>query len=241
MSVAVAGPGLGWRPFATTHDERNDRLVKRSCLPTRTALVVLATLLALPLAPTALPVEAKKQSRTATRTFDNAAPIRLPFGLSEPHPATLYPSPIKVKGLKGKVLDVNLRLNDLTHAFPSDIEMLLVGPNGQTAIVMAGVGGNSGVEDATLRLDDEATEPLPVAAPLQSGTFRPTNASGGAIAFLDPAPQASANTALSVFDGTNANGRWLLFVQDQFQADTGVFDDGWELEITTKAKARKKR
>ena len=43
--------------------------------------------------------------------------------------------------MKGKIRDVNLRLNDLQHTFPDDVHVLLVGPGGQTAI--DGVGGRA--------------------------------------------------------------------------------------------------
>ena len=69
----------------------------------------------------------------------------------------------------------------------------------------------------TLRLDDEAEEPLPAAAGLQSGAFRPTTAAGSAVAFLSEAPQTTGSAALSAFDGSNPNGTWRLNRQKQIQ------------------------
>jgi subtilisin-like proprotein convertase family protein len=210
---------------------------------TRIALVVLAALLALPMAQSASPVGAKNRSRTITRTFSNTSDITVLTGNDSPLPASnRYPSPIAVDGLKGKIRDVNLRLNDLDHPIPSDVEVLLVGPGGQTAVVMAHVGGSLEAADVSLRLDDEAAAPLPNVG-LQSGAFRPTNNLGTPLAFNAPAPPVtSANAALSVFDGSNPNGTWRLFVQDAYgPTNGGEFGDGWELEITAKANAKKKR
>ena len=210
---------------------------------TRLVFLVLAALLALPLAPTASPVEAKKRPRTVTRTFDNAAVIALPNASASPAAAALHPSAIAVRGLRGTIRDVNVRLNDLTHTFPSDVQVLLVGPDGQTAIVMAVVGGAADVSGVSLRLDDEATAALPETT-LQTGTFRPTNVSGNAIALKPPAPAPSqdGNAALSVFDRTGPNGTWHLFVQDDAAVtDPGQFAGGWDLKITVKGKKEKKR
>ncbi|MGH2615506.1 MAG: hypothetical protein ACRDJC_09730 [Thermomicrobiales bacterium] len=208
----------------------------------RIALIVLAALLALPLAPTAAPVAAKNRSRTVTKTFRNTAPISLLIAPGSPVSAALYPSPIAVSGLKGTVRDVNVRLDRLSHDDTDEVHVLLVGPGGQTAIVMADAGGAPAI-GVTLGLDDEADAPLAKGA-LHPGTFLPTNINDAAIAFNAPAPTASANAALSVFDGTDPNGTWRLFVQDDNgPKDSGAFAGGWELEITAKAKAknRKKR
>jgi subtilisin-like proprotein convertase family protein len=211
--------------------------------PTRIALVALTALLALPAISADQPVAAKARLRTVTRTFPafsgadllntpNTSPVSASVG---------YPTQIVVDGLKGGIRDVNVRITGLAHATPDDVEMLLVGPEGQTAIIMADVGGTTAAADLSLRLDDEAATPLPDNTPLQSGTFRPTNAENTAIAFNPPAPIATANAALSTFDGTDPNGTWRLFVQDD-NAPTGVgYFTGWELEIKAKAKVKKGR
>ena len=215
----------------------------------RFVLVALAALLpALPIAETASPVEAKRRPRTVTRTFRNTAPITLPKTSSiDPVAADLYPSPITVSGLKGAIRDVNLRLNDLDHTYLAEVRVLVVGPGGQTAIVMADIAGADDADGTTLRLDDEAKAPLPaVDAPgdtLLSGDYRPANHSINPVIFAAPAPPVmGANSALSTFDGANPNGTWRLFVMDSHGfAFPGSFAGGWELEITTKVKAKKKK
>jgi hypothetical protein len=207
----------------------------------RILLVALAALLALPLAQTASPVEAKKRSRAVTRTFRSSAPIEIPYSTQvDPIAADPYPATIEVNGLRGTIRDVNLTLHGLYHYTPSDLDVVLVGPRGQTAVVMARVGKFASLpEEETLRLDDEAAASLPASAELQSGAYRPTNL-GGAIAFPAPAPETGANAALSVFDGSNPNGAWRLFVVDEDATDEyGAIKGGWSLEI--KARVKKKR
>ena len=210
-------------------------------VPTRIALIALAALLALPAISIDAPVAAKGRQRTVTRTF-RGLPVEL-ITTSNNSPvsaSTGYPTQITVDGLKGKIRDVNVRITNLDHARPDDLELLLVGPQGQTAIVLADVGGTTLITDVTLRLDDEAATLLPDASTLQSGSFRPTNATGAAITFNPPAPSANASAVLSVFDGTDPNGTWRLFAQDD-DAPTGIgFFDSWALEITAKVKKRKR-
>jgi subtilisin-like proprotein convertase family protein len=206
--------------------------MSNSMMRTRVALVVLAALLTLPVAQWASPGAAKPRSKTVTRTFANTGAIAIP-------------SAIEVTGLKGRIRDVNLRLNSFSHERPLDVEVLLVGPGGQTAIVMAWVGGEQPVSGVMLRLDDEAAKPLPEAydIELKSGAYWPVNGSSGVMAFASPAPTVSrANAGLAVFDGTDPNGTWQLFVQDQYALNkTGAFNGGWELEVQAQVKAKKKR
>lgn len=217
--------------------------MKRYPIGMRLGLVALAALLALPFAQAASPVEAKRRARTVTRTFADPAPITLPNAEVDRVAATPYPSAIAVGGPKrARIRDVNLRLIGLTHTFPADAHVLLVGPGGQTALLMAWAGGGADVDGVTLTLDDEAAAPLPNDDPLQSGAYRPAHYPEGPIVFAPPAPNPGANAALSAFDGTNPNGAWRLFVMDgEGKTDEGVFAGGWELEITTKVKARNKR
>jgi subtilisin-like proprotein convertase family protein len=218
----------------------------KSIVRVRIALVILALLLALPVAQWTAPTVAKPRVKTVTRTFANTGSIAIPSGSSSPvSSSNRYPSPIGVSGLKGRIRDVNVRLLGFTHTYPSDVEVLLVGPGGQTAVLMTWVGGGEDIAGVNLRLDDEAQAPLPELEDieLQSGAYWPVNGSSGIIEFNTPAPPVTrANAGLAIFDGTDPNGTWRLFVQDRYAlAETGAFNGGWELEIQTQVKARKKR
>ncbi|MGA9768898.1 MAG: HYR domain-containing protein [Blastocatellia bacterium] len=146
--------------------------------------------------------------------------------------ATPYPSNISVSGQTGLVTSVTLTLNNLSHTFPDDIDILLVGPGGQNAIVMSDVGSSTPVSGITLTLDDAAANSLPDTGPLVSGTFKPTNA-GGVDIFPAPAPPLSGGSALSIFNGTDPNGTWSLYIRDDTGTESGSLAGGWCLSIMT--------
>jgi subtilisin-like proprotein convertase family protein len=148
--------------------------------------------------------------------------------------ATPYPSTINVDitGESPTILDVNVSLRGLSHTFPDDINVLLVGPHGQNAIVMSDVGGNPDVSGITLTLDDEAASSLPDGTQLVTGSFRPTNVGAGD-GFPPPAPTPSGTSSLSVFDGTNPAGLWRLFIDDDAFLEAGSMATGWSLRLTT--------
>ncbi len=92
-------------------------------------------------------------------------PITIPgagTGAPTGTPAAPYPSTRVVSGLQGTITDVNLSLSGLSHTFLDDLDMLLVSPGGQNAIVMSDAGGfGPGVVFCNLTLDDEAANPIP--------------------------------------------------------------------------------
>lgn len=44
--------------------------------------------------------------------------------------ATPYSSTIEVSGVSGSIVSVVVRLNGLSHTFPDDLDIVLVGPSG---------------------------------------------------------------------------------------------------------------
>lgn len=141
-----------------------------------------------------------------------------------------YPSSIGVSGLSGTVSKVTVTLKDITHTFPDDIDVLLVGPTGANAIIMSDAGGGTDINNVTLVFDDAAASFLPDASVLTSGTFKPTN-NAPVETFAPPAPTPSGASALSVFNGTNPNGVWKLYVIDDSIGDLGSIAGGWCLTI----------
>lgn len=173
----------------------------------------------------------------ATKT--GAAPIDFsnPTSISIPDSgaATPYPSNISVSGLTGTVTDVNVTLFGLTHTFPDDIDILLVGPTGVKIRLMSDAGGVNDVSGVNLTFDDAALSSLPDSAQIVSGTFKPTNhpnAVGPAEdSFPAPAPGLPYGTLLSDFNGINPNGTWSLFVFDDAAGDEGTIAGGWRLTL----------
>jgi subtilisin-like proprotein convertase family protein len=197
------------------------------------ALVILVVLLSMlaPASAALLDVPLQTPTPTATNsptggTFCNTTTITIP----DSGPGSPYPSNIAVSGLYSTLTNVNVILQRLTHTYPDDIDVLLVGPAGQNLIIMSDVGGTFGVADITLTLDDAAATLLPDAGPLTTGTFRPNNVGAGD-PFPAPAPAPSAATQLNVFNGTNPNGTWSLYVVDDSPGDLGQFQTGWCLVL----------
>jgi subtilisin-like proprotein convertase family protein len=168
-----------------------------------------------------------------TQTFTSTQAITIPNGAptTTKGPATPYPSAIEVSGLtNGTITDVNLILDDVTHSYVSDLDILLSTSAGSRALVMSDVGALVGATDVDLTLDDEAEASLPNDR-LSSGTFRPTDLGLVADTFAAPAPAPNGNVTLSTFDGVDPNGTWQLWVVDDRDDDVGDIAS-WALQIT---------
>ncbi|MBE7532372.1 MAG: PKD domain-containing protein [Chloroflexi bacterium] len=146
--------------------------------------------------------------------------------------ATPYPSNIVVSGAGNTVMDADVQLTGLSHTWPDDIDILLVGPQGQNLIVLSDAGGSSDAVNANIIFDDSAAGTVPDSGPLAAGSYRPTNYEG-IDTFPSPAPVASAATTLSTFNGTDPNGTWSLYVVDDTGGDSGSIGSGWCLQIAS--------
>ncbi|CCI12466.1 Similar to tr/Q12JK6/Q12JK6_SHEDO Peptidase S8 and S53 [Microcystis aeruginosa PCC 9806] len=160
--------------------------------------------------------------------FSNPNPITIPNSGS----STPYPSTINVSGLSGNINSLKVTLTNLSHTWPDDIDVLLVGPTGTKALLMSDVGGSSGVNNVTLTFDPTATSSLPDSGLITSGSYKATDFETGDI-FNSPAPGGPYGTDFSVFNGINPNGTWSLYVIDDAGGDVGTIAGGWSLNIGT--------
>ena len=144
--------------------------------------------------------------------------------------STPYPSTLDVGGL-GAVSDVDLTLHGFTSTYPDDMDVLLVGPGGQQALVMSDAGGGTDVNDLTVTFDDEAVSAVQDAGGLGNGSFRPVNYDPASDQLGAGAPPVNGNTALSVFDGLSPNGQWRLFFHDDNVHDVSTIT-GWSLTFS---------
>ena len=158
----------------------------------------------------------------------NPSPITIPLmGTASPYPAI-----INVSGLSGPMTDLNVTINGLSHTFINDVGALLVGPGGQSVVLFDGVGGAAAVSNVTLVFDDQASASIPNGA-FSSGTFKPTNTiTNPPDVFPPPAPGGPYGSLLSVFNGTNGNGQWRLFINDFALPDGGSIAGGFGLQVT---------
>lgn len=183
----------------------------------------------------------------ATSTFSNVAAIQIADADGGVGNGYTYPSTVNVSGMTGIVTDVNVTINGLTHTWPDDLGLLLVGPGGQNIVLQSDVGGTVAVSNVTYTFDDAAASGIHNGGPITAGSYRPTSVNGDSIHFpasvgapappyREPAPVA-ASTLATVFAGSDPNGTWKLYAVDTFAGGTGAINSGWTLQITTNATA----
>ena len=170
---------------------------------------------------------------TPTSIFANPSSVMI----VDVSPASPYPSVINVSGLTGTVTKVSVTLKNLSHPFPDDLDALLVGPGGQTVLLMSDAGGNQALTEVTLTFDNGAANSLGDQSQIVSGTFKPTNYDA-TDSFPAPAPTGPYGSSLSVFVGTDPNGIWRLFLVDDLKMNAGQLAGGWGLAITHDVTAR---
>ncbi|MBA4150427.1 MAG: hypothetical protein H0X66_20135 [Verrucomicrobia bacterium] len=162
-------------------------------------------------------------------TRANSELIKLPANGTKGN-ASPYPSSIVISNLNGTIDKVTVTLLGLTHTVPDDIDLLLVGPQGQTVLLMSDAGGGTGITSAVVTFDD-AGLPLPDSTVLNSGTYQPGNFGAAADIFPSPAPEGPYGSALAVFANSDPNGTWSLYAVDDANQDKGEITAGWRLDF----------
>ncbi|HJP64739.1 MAG TPA: Calx-beta domain-containing protein, partial [Actinomycetota bacterium] len=145
--------------------------------------------------------------------------------------AAPYPSTIELTETR-LIADVDVALLGLSHGNPDDLDVLLVGPGGQSVLLMSDGAGADTARRIDLGFSDEAAAMIPDEGPLASGGYQPSNYEGDADAFDAPAPPGPYGASLSVFDGTTPTGTWSLYVMDDAAGGVGRIAGGWALRLT---------
>lgn len=161
----------------------------------------------------------------AVFSLANSSSISIPLA----GPSSPFPSNISVSGKSGQVLRVAVRLNGVSHTFPGDVDVLLVGPGGANSLVMSDVGGGFDATNLSLAFDQISKQSL--GAPLVTGVYAPTDSPSTSDSFASPAPSGPYFADFSRFQGTNPNGQWSLYVQDDAGGDAGSIASGWSLKV----------
>lgn len=159
------------------------------------------------------------------QTFTNPANITIPnIGNGTP-----YPSTIGVVGGPASITSISVRFHNLTHTFSADIDVLLVGPGGQSVVLMSDCGGGTFLSGDTFTFTSIAGAPQATFTPFEGGTYSPTNSTNaGTEAYGPPAPAGPYGADFSAMLGTNANGTWSLYVVDDQGSDVGSMA-GWSI------------
>jgi subtilisin-like proprotein convertase family protein len=148
-----------------------------------------------------------------------------------PTAAAPYPSTITVSGEKPIVTAVSVRVRSFTHALPEEVDLLLVGPSGQSVLLMSDLGDGAEVNE-NFTVSDGALGP----GTGVGGSFRPTDLDddvGDLDDFPPPAPSGPYGSSLSALGQSTANGTWRLYAVDDTEDDSGSIG-AWELRITSR-------
>lgn len=164
-----------------------------------------------------------------TSVFSNLGAIAVPsLGQGSPFPSVVTVPP----SFSGTVSSAKVRLFGVSHARPSDLQILLVSPAGDKVILMNGVGGDISASGVNLVFEPGASSTLGVAGPLLAGTYIPSMAPG-ALPLLAPAPGPPYSQSFSDLNGKRGDGNWSLYVSDSVTVDGGSISGGWSLELST--------
>ncbi|HUS16626.1 MAG TPA: hypothetical protein VM536_16650, partial [Chloroflexia bacterium] len=181
--------------------------------------------------PTATPTRTLTTTPTATATVcaqvtgNNPAPITI----NDANTASPYPSNITVAGT-GTIGTVSVSINGLSHTWPDDVDMLLVGPNGGKVLLMSDAGGSLDLVGVNLTFQD-GFPAIPDGTQITSGTYAPADYEVGEI-MPAPAPPSPYGTSLTAaFAGSSPAGTWSLYIVDDAGADLGSITGGWSLTI----------
>ena len=166
---------------------------------------------------------------TANTISANSAPITTPLlGLANP-----FPSTITVSGVPTTIFRLRVSLLNLSHTFSDDLDILLVGPDGRATLLMSDCGGEFSMNNVSLTIDDGGLTGMSDFSSVPSGTYRPSNFGAEMDPFSAPAPAGPYATNLSIFNGTDPNGTWSLYVMDDADKDSGILSGGWRLSIAS--------
>ena len=140
-------------------------------------------------------------------SWTSTTPLDIPDLATVESPLTLGPGPM------GTILDLNVRINDLSHTWVGDLMISLVSASG--SIVTLATHRGAGANFTNTLFDDEASTAIADGSPPFTGSFRSDSASG-----------------LYARDGDDATGIWKLRVRDDVVTDTGRLNS-WSIDAVT--------
>lgn len=172
----------------------------------------------------------------AAQTYTNSTSIAVPTAGILQGPASPYPSAITVSGAGSQLTSISVTVSNFTHLYPADVDVLLVGPQGQNVMLMSDVGTFFPVAGLNFTFNNTASTSMPSGSMLMSGTFAPTNFDpvGNVDGFPAPAPLVGPyGSTFGPFLNTDPNGLWKLYIVDDVVGNDGQFAGGWSMTITT--------
>ena len=221
------------RPRATTCAPARADVPPDRGNPARISRLLLGVFLAALLIPT------RPASAATTLNFSNSTPITITDNTT----ASPYPSAITLSNQATVTTKIQVLLSNFSHGFPTDVDILLVGPQGQRCMLMSDAGGGvPGYSNAILNFSSTFPTVLPQNT-ASTGNLRPANYANefNASDLTDNFPAPGPGTLndqpadLNVFNLTNPNGTWSLYVVDDTSGFAGSIAGGWTLQVTVPA------
>jgi len=166
-------------------------------------------------------------------------------GISPQHPLTniptegtmaAYPYPYPISGVPSNITDLDVKIKYISHNQMRDLDILLVGPGGQSIVLLSDGCGAVTTTDVIWTISDTINNAMNTPVPAQdfylnqarcsTGSYRPTNYNTSPTDLWPaPAPSAPYSSSLSIFNGTNPNGIWNMYVIDDTAGVGGTFHD----------------
>lgn len=128
----------------------------------------------------------------------------------------------------GVVGSVHVVLEDVSHNVPKDMDIALLGPNGQRVVLMS--DSCSGVVDMQTLVIADQGESFEPGGDCSSGFYRPTDNED--VVESDQCPGATASTLAEAFAGSDPTGTWRLEVCDDRPGDSTFIAGGWSLGLS---------
>lgn len=161
-----------------------------------------------------------------TTSFSNTGTITIPSsGNGTPYPSTITVSGLPTSGITVK----SVTLNNVSHTWHDDIDVVLVSPAGVPVILMSDVGGSTNITPGRTYTFDDAAAAGMTTGNNPAGTYKPTNFTTPDN-FPAPGPGSLSQTAPAItsFGSANHNGTWRLYVVDDVGGDQGTIS-GWTI------------
>jgi subtilisin-like proprotein convertase family protein len=143
--------------------------------------------------------------------------------------AAIYPLTLNVHGIEGTPALV-LHTLRIRHDYPEDLDILLVGPDGTSCVLMSDAGGSTPTTYTELQWRAPALGTA-IPSPLPSFVSAlPTNLGASTDLWPAPAPLGPYGNSMAPFLTASVNGTWKLFVNDDTGPDAGNIAF-WSIQI----------
>ncbi|MEI6411807.1 MAG: hypothetical protein WCR52_20615 [Bacteroidota bacterium] len=120
---------------------------------------------------------------------------------------------------------------DVQHTWVGDIGIFLIGPGGQVLEFSTG-NGLGGDNFTNTVFSDNAATFITSGTPPFTGTFKPEGRITNLLPPYSNGPALGTYTFANTYNGTNADGNWILYINDYVPLDVGILLS-WSITFNT--------